>query len=67
MLFFLIFPLISLAQPKKIEYLNFDGKELTYNEFKRIQQNGILVGQNDDATFYRLIKDREKSGKINDY
>ena len=67
LLLFIIFPLISLAQTSKIKYLDFDGKEISYSQFKEIQSKGILVGQNDDGTIYRLIKEREKSGKINDY
>lgn len=67
LLLFIIFPLISLAQTPKIKYLDFDGKEINYSQFHEIQSKGILVGQNDDGTIYRLIKEREKSGKINDY
>lgn len=67
LLLFFIFPLISLAQKPKIKYHDFDGKEISYSQFNQIQSKGILVGQNDDGTIYRLIKDREKSGKINDY
>jgi len=67
LLLFIIFPLISLAQTSKIKYLDFDGKEISYNQFYKIQSKGILVGQNDDGSIYRLIKEREKSGKINDY
>ena len=67
LLLFIIFPLISLAQTSKIKYLDFDGKEINYSQFNRIQSKGILVGQSDDGTIYRLIKEREKSGKINDY
>lgn len=67
LLLFIIFPLISLAQAPKIKYLDFEGKEISYSKFNKIQSKGILVGQNDDGTTYRLIKDREKSGKINDY
>ncbi len=67
LLLFIIFPLISLAQTPKIKYLDFDGKEISNSQFKQIQSKGILVGQNDDGTIYRLIKEREKSGKINDY
>lgn len=32
-----------------------------------MQGKEILVGQNDEGTVYRLIKEREKSGKISDY
>lgn len=67
LLLFIIFPFISLAQTSKITYLDFDGKELSYNQFYKIQSKGILVGQNDEGSVYRLIKEREKSGKINDY
>lgn len=67
LLLFIIFPLISLAQKTKMKYHDFDGKEISYSQFNQIQSKGILVGQNDDGTMYRLIKDREKSGKINDY
>lgn len=67
LLVFIIFPLISLAQTSKIKYLDFDGKEISYSQFYKIQSKGILVGQNDDGSVYRLIKEREKSGKINDY
>lgn len=67
LLLFIIFPLISLAQTSKNKYLDFDGTEINYSQFNRIQSKGILVGQNDDGTIYRLIKEREKSGKINDY
>jgi len=67
LLLFIIFPLISLAQAPKIKYHDFDGTEISYSKFKQIQSKGILVGQNDDGTIYRLIKEREKSGKINDY
>jgi len=66
-LLFIIFPLISLAQTPKIKYHDFDGKEISYSKFNKIQSKGILVGQNDDGTIYRLVKEREKSGKINDY
>lgn len=67
LLLFIIFPLISLAQTPKIKYLDFDGKEISYSQFNKIQSKGILVGQNDNGTIYRLIKEREKFGKINDY
>lgn len=67
LLLFTIIPLISLAQTSKNKYLYFDGTEINYSQFNRIQSKGILVGQNDDGTIYRLIKEREKSGKINDY
>ena len=67
LLVFIIFPLISLAQTSKIKYLDFDGKEISYSQFYKIQSKGILVGQNEDGSVYRLIKEREKSGKINDY
>lgn len=67
LLLLILFPLISLAQTLKIKYIDFDGKEISYSQFKEIQSKGILVGQNDDGTIYRLIKEREKSGKINDY
>lgn len=67
LLLFTIIPLISLAQTSKNKYLDFDGTEINYSQFNRIQSKGILVGQNDDETIYRLIKEREKSGKINDY
>lgn len=67
LLLLIIFPFISLAQTSKITYLDFDGKELSYNQFYKIQSKGILVGQNDEGSVYRLIKEREKSGKINDY
>lgn len=67
LLLFILFPLISLAQTPKIKYLDFEGKEISYSQFNKIQSKGILVGQNDDGTIYRLIKEREKSGKINDY
>lgn len=67
LLLFIIFPLISLAQTPQIKYLDFEGKEISYSQFNKIQSKGILVGQNDDGTIYRLIKEREKSGKINDY
>lgn len=67
LLLFIIFPLISLSQTSKIKYLDFDGKEISNSQFKKIQSKGILVGQNDDGSVYRLIKEREKSGKINDY
>lgn len=67
LLLFILFPLISLAQKPKIKYLDFDVKEISYSQFNKIQSKGILVGQNDDGTIYRLVKEREKSGKINDY
>ena len=60
LLLFIIFPFISLAQTSKITYLDFDGKELSYNQFYKIQSKGILVGQNDEGSVYRLIKEREK-------
>jgi|GEM_PF-5259221 len=67
LLLFILFPLISLVQTPKIKYHDFDGTEISYSKFKQIQSKGILVGQNDDGTIYRLVKEREKSGKINDY
>lgn len=66
-LFIALLSMISFAQSKKIQYIDFDSKEISYNQFKQIQSKGVLVGQNDDGTIYTLIKEREKSGKINDY
>ncbi|WKW46641.1 hypothetical protein P3875_00750 [Myroides sp. JBRI-B21084] len=66
-LLLLIFPVLCFAQKSKISYLNFDGKEISYYEFQKYHNKGVLVGQNDDGTVYRLIKNREKSGKIKDY
>lgn len=66
-LFIALLSMVSFAQSKKIQYIDFDGKEISYSQFKQIQSKGILVGQNDDGTIYTLIKEREKSGKINDY
>lgn len=67
LLLFFIFPLISLAQTSKIKYLDFDGKEISYNQFYKIQSKGVLVGQNEEGTTFKLIKERESKGKINDY
>ncbi len=67
LLLFTIFPVVSFSQVSKIKYLDFNGQEISYSEFNRIQSKGNSVGQNDDGTVYRLIKEREKSGKINDY
>lgn len=64
---FTLVPVIAIAQ-KNIKYLDVEGKEITRQKFYHVQtKNGYTVGQNDDGNIYRLIKDREGKGKINDY
>lgn len=64
---FTLLPFVSAAQTN-IKYLDVDGKEIGLQQFQQIQaKNGYTVGQNDAGNVYRLIKDRERKGKITDY
>lgn len=67
-LFIAFIPIFLNAQNNKIKYLDIEGKEVDKELFYKTQiSKGCTVGQNDEGTIYRLIADREKKGKINDY
>lgn len=66
LLLLVFLPLLATSQTQK-KYFNFDGKEISYSKFNEIQSKGVLVGQNEEGTTFKLIKERESKGKINDY
>lgn len=67
-LFLGFLPLVSIAQSKRIKYLNIEGNEVSYHQFYKIHvDKGCTVGQNEDGSVYRLIAERSLKGKITDY
>lgn len=63
-----VLPLFIKAQSTKITYVNHKGNEVSELAFfnTRVIEN-CVVGQNENGTKLTLIKNREKTGTLNDY